>query len=203
MYPIDNARHHNKTTEVATKFVLYSWFDQNTFRGLVKLKKFKKSEKNSDCPDYKQTNPPIHFFNFLMETCTTTKTTQNTQYLKKTKIRVGACPTHPLPSFSRIFWIFLTWQNPLAWWDSCQYIFIFIFILIFILEFCNYSKPFLKVGCKPVYMDVQVKSIYLHNIDVNIFDLHVLCINRSTPGPDYRHFFIILMTTSYISFQTS
>ena len=29
-------------------------------------------------------------------------------------IRVRAWPTHPIPSFSRIFGIFLTWQNPLT-----------------------------------------------------------------------------------------
>ena len=31
---------------------------------------------------------------------------------KKKKIRVGAWPTHPLSSFSRIFLFFSTWQNP-------------------------------------------------------------------------------------------
>ena len=42
--------------------------------GFVKLKKIKKSEKNSDWPD--PTYPPLYPF-FFLETCTTTKTTQN------------------------------------------------------------------------------------------------------------------------------
>ena len=42
------------------------------------------------------------------------KTTQNTEKhsISKKKIRVGASPTYPLPSFSVIFRFFLTWQNP-------------------------------------------------------------------------------------------
>ena len=38
---------------------------------------------------------------------------ENQKISKKMKIRVGAWPTHLLPSFSRIFGFFLTWQNPL------------------------------------------------------------------------------------------
>ena len=48
-------------------------------RSLVKLKKIKKSEKNSDCPDV--IHPPAYlFFKNFLETCTTKKTTQETQY---------------------------------------------------------------------------------------------------------------------------
>ena len=42
------------------------------------------------------------------------KTTQKKQMKKTKQIRVGAWPTHPLPSFSRIFNFFLLLQNPLA-----------------------------------------------------------------------------------------
>ena len=53
------------------------------------------------------THPPIHIFNFFwkhLETWKQHKKHKETQNLpQKIQIRVGAWPTHPLPSFSRIF----------------------------------------------------------------------------------------------------
>ena len=56
------------------------------------------------------TDPAIRFLIFF-ETCTV-KTKQKKTNDKKTKqMRVATLPTHPLPSFSLIFWFFFTWQN--------------------------------------------------------------------------------------------
>ena len=59
------------------------------------------------------THPPIHFL-FILETFRNMKHKNSTKKHKisRKKIRVGAWSTHPLPSFSRIFGFFLTWQNP-------------------------------------------------------------------------------------------
>ena len=82
-------------------------------RGLVKLQKIQKSEKYSDWSD--ATHPlPCPFFWKYLETWKQHKNTNKTQnYQKIIKIRVGAWPTHPLPSFSRIFWFFKLDKTPL------------------------------------------------------------------------------------------
>ena len=77
---------------------------------LVKLKKNPKiREKLGLTTSHPLT--PLHIFFYFLETCTTKK--KHTQFPKK-RIRVRAWPTHPLPSFSRIFGFVLTWQNPLS-----------------------------------------------------------------------------------------
>ena len=49
----------------------------NDIRGLVKLKKIKKSEKNSDWPD--TNDPPPYPLKKKLETCITTKNNTKTQ----------------------------------------------------------------------------------------------------------------------------
>ena len=51
------------------------------FRGFVKLKKIKKSEKNSNWPDPKHPPPPIHFFFLNLKHVQRHKTTQKIQKL--------------------------------------------------------------------------------------------------------------------------
>ena len=73
-------------------------------KGSCQVKKIQKSEKNSDWPDPTHP-PPYQFFFWNMKTTQKTqKTPQN--FPQKIIIRVGAWPTHPLSSFSRIFWFF-------------------------------------------------------------------------------------------------
>ena len=71
-------------------------------RGLVKLKKSKKSEKNSDWPD--TTYPPP--YPFLLNMYNNKREHKKTKKNPKKKFRVGVWPTHPLPSFSRILRFF-------------------------------------------------------------------------------------------------
>ena len=52
---------------------------KNKVRGLVELKKIKKSEKNSDCPDF-----------FFLKMYNEKNNTKNTIFPKKKEIRVGA-----------------------------------------------------------------------------------------------------------------
>ena len=73
-------------------------------RGFVKLEK----KIRGQTPP---THPPTQFF---FETCKAKQQYKKTLNFSKKQIQVGASPTHPLPSFSRIFGFFLTWQNPLA-----------------------------------------------------------------------------------------
>ena len=71
-------------------------------RGLVKLKKIDKSEKKLGLS---RPQPPtrLSIFFIFLETCTTTKTTQKTQYFKKKKSELGLDP----PTHFRVFLGFL------------------------------------------------------------------------------------------------
>ena len=78
-------------------------------RGIVKLKKIRKSEKNSDWPDPSHP-PPTHFFFFW-------NMYSNKNHHKKHKIsnkkNLSWCLTHPSTSeFFSDFLFSLTWQNP-------------------------------------------------------------------------------------------
>ena len=75
-------------------------------KGSCQVKKFK-NQRKTRIGRTTTTHPSIHFFYFFWETCTAKK-----QHRKTQNFRVGTWPTHPLPSFSRIFGFFLTWQNP-------------------------------------------------------------------------------------------
>ena len=82
---------------------------------VCQVEKNKKSEKNSDWSS--PTHPPIQFWSFfgnIWKHQNNTRNTKKHKISKKIQIRVGAWPTHPLSSFSRIFRLFSTWQNPLA-----------------------------------------------------------------------------------------
>ena len=82
-------------------FILPCFFFLNDcFRGLVKLKK---SERNSDWPEYTHP-PPIQFFFFFFGDMN-----NNTKITKKTSQLAFNRPTH----FSRFFWIFFNLTKPL------------------------------------------------------------------------------------------
>ena len=75
------------------------------------IKKFKNPRKTR----IGQTSPThSHIQFFFLKTCTTTKNnTKNTKFPKKHKIQAGAWPTHPLSSFSLIFFIFFNLTKPI------------------------------------------------------------------------------------------
>ena len=78
-------------------------FFTNQFRGLVKFKKIKKSEKKS--------YPIFYFFGNIWKHENNTKT----QNYKKNNNNPSWGLTHPpTTEFFQDFWIFSTWQNPLA-----------------------------------------------------------------------------------------
>ena len=62
-------------------------------RGLVKLKKFQKSEKNSDCPDNKHP-PACPFFYIFGNFYNEKNNTKNTILKKKSELGLEP-PTHP------------------------------------------------------------------------------------------------------------
>ena len=82
--------------------------DLSILRGLVKLKTIQKSEKNSDWSD-PIPPPPIQFLIFFLIIWKH----ENKKKKKKKNPSWGLTLT-PTSEFFSDFWIFLTWQNPLA-----------------------------------------------------------------------------------------
>ena len=82
---------------------------------LVMFSKGSCQVKNSDWPDYTHA-PPIHFFEIFTTIKNNTKITKTHKIPpKKYQSELGFDkPTHPLPSFSRIFYIFFNLTKPLS-----------------------------------------------------------------------------------------
>ena len=114
-----NAKFYKKYTIVISPSIynVTVWMDSwLSLRGFVKLKKNQKiREKLGLATPHAPTPISIFliFFGNMYNRNKQQNTHKNTTFQKKKKsFRVGAWPTHPLSSFSRIFWFFLTWQNP-------------------------------------------------------------------------------------------
>ena len=99
-------------------FDYHTWCSRSTvvtlcrsvLRGLVNLKKIKKSEKNSDCPD--NNHPPrlSNFFGNMYSNKKNTKTQKKQNFNKKNPSR-GWIHT-PTSGFFSDFWIFFTVPKP-------------------------------------------------------------------------------------------
>ena len=79
-------------------------------RGLVKLKQIQKLEKNSDWTD----PIPYPIFDFFLNIRKNENNTKKQKNSPKNKNPSWGLSHPPTSEFFSDFWIFLTWQNPLA-----------------------------------------------------------------------------------------
>ena len=112
------------STSAASVNYFLTW---NEIGGLVKLKQIPKiREKLGLIRPHQPTHYQFFFFGNM-------KTTQKTQHFpQKIKIRVGAWPTHPLPSFSRIFGFFFGLTKPLNNVAICSN---WLFLMLFTIKY--------------------------------------------------------------------
>ena len=91
----------HKTDVAFLPLIDHSPAHHDTTKGSCQVKKNKKKyEKKSDGSDLPPPPPPYRFFFLIMYN---NKKQHNKYKISNKYIRVGASPTHPLPSFYRIF----------------------------------------------------------------------------------------------------
>ena len=78
-------------------------------RGLVKLTKIPKSEKNSDWPAPTHTHPPLSIFYIFLNHVQQTKQHKKHNISKKSELGLD-----PLPEFFSDFWIFFNLTKSLS-----------------------------------------------------------------------------------------
>ena len=119
-------------------------------RGIVKLKNFQKSEKNSDCPD--NTHPPAYPIFIFWKHVQRQKQHKKQNISKKKKSEWGL--THPPTSeFFSDFLIFLNLTKPLrAGARGLEY--------FYFVQFKNTSPPPLVIEWRPPYLKVVYQFIW-------------------------------------------